>query len=142
MGPQVVIDANVTLGLFLRLPYSNKIDQWMQAWLEQEARLVVPFLWEYECVTGFRQAVSLRLISAEEAEHMVEDLLALEIRRIPPSLELHKSALKWSERIGQSIVNDAYYLALAEELTAEFWTVDQRLFHSLQGQGIKWVHSW
>ena len=114
----------------------------MQAWLEQEARLVVLFLWDYECVTGFRRAVSLRLISAEEAEHMVEDLLVLEFQRIPPSLELHKSALKWSERIGQSKVYDAYYLALAEDLTAEFWTVDQRLFHSFQGQGIKWVHSW
>jgi predicted nucleic acid-binding protein len=141
MGPQVVIDANASLGLFLRLPYSNEIDQWMRAWQKEEARLVVPFLWEYECVTGLRRAVTLKLISAKEAEHMMEDLLALEFQRMPPSLELHKSALKWAERIGQSKVYDAHYLALAEDLSAEFWTVDLRLFHSLQGQGLPWVHS-
>ena len=141
MGSKVVIDANVTLGLFLRLPFSNTMDQWMKAWQEEDAHLVVPFLWEYECVSGLRRAASLKLISTEEAEHMMEDLLALEFQRIPPSLELHKSALKWAERIGQAKVYDAHYLALAEILSAEFWTVDLRLFHSLQGQGIKWVHS-
>ena len=33
-----------TLGLFLRLPYSQRVDQWMQAWQAEEARLVVPTL--------------------------------------------------------------------------------------------------
>ena len=37
MAKPIVIDANVTLGLFLRLPYSEKVDRWMQTWQASEA---------------------------------------------------------------------------------------------------------
>ncbi len=140
MAQQYVIDANATLGLFLRMPYSQNADDRMKAWRAEEARLVVPTLWEYECVTGLRRAAALKLISAKEADRMVEDLFALEFQRIAPTLELHHAALLWAERIGQSKVYDAQYLALAESLPAELWTADQRLFHTLQGLGIDWVH--
>jgi predicted nucleic acid-binding protein len=141
MGQRYVIDANATLGLFLRLPYSEKIDQWMQAWQLEEAHLLVPTLWEYECLTGLRRAVTLKLISLQESKQMVTDLLAMEFQRVPPTLVLHQSALLWAEKIGQSKVYDAQYLALSESLSAEFWTADLRLFHTLQGLGVNWVHS-
>ena len=141
MARQHVIDANATLGLFLRLPYSQEVDHWLQTWQGEEARLVVPTLWEYECLTGLRRAVTLKLISAQDVERMASDLLALEFHRVAPTLELHKSALLWAERIGQLKVYDAHYLALAENLSAEFWTADKRLFHTLQELGVSWVHS-
>lgn len=140
MARRIVIDASATLGLFLRLPYSPAVDRWMQAWRAEEAKLFVPTLWEYECLTGLRRAVTLKLISTQEAERMVEDLLRLEFRRTAPTLELHRSALYWAGRIGQSKVYDAQYLALAESLEAEFWTADQRLVRALQDLGVDWVH--
>jgi len=141
MAKPYVIDANATLGLFLNLPYSKSVDRWMQARQAEEARLVVPTLWEYECLAGLRRAVTLKLLPTTEAERMVVDLLALDFQRVPPTLEMHQSAMAWAERIGQSKAYDAQYLALAESLDAEFWTADQRLFHSLQGLEVKWVHS-
>jgi predicted nucleic acid-binding protein len=141
MGQRYVIDANATLGLFLRLPYSEKMDQWMQAWQLEEAHLLVPTLWEYECLTGLRRAVTLKLISLQESKQMVTDLLAMEFQRVPPTLVLHQSALLWAEIIGQSKVYDAQYLALSESLSAEFWTTDLHLFHTLQGLDVYWVHS-
>ena len=141
MARRYVIDANATLGLFLRLPYSQAIDYRMQAWQAEEASLVVPTLWEYECMTGLRRAVAVKLISPEEASRMVEALLALEFQRLAPTLELHRAALAWAERIGQAKVYDAHYLALAENLSAEFWTADKRLFHTLQGLRVDWVRA-
>lgn len=141
MAPRYVIDASATLGLFLRLPYSESVDHRMQAWEAEQARLVVPTLWEYECLIGLRRAGTLKLIPSQEAGQMIEDLLALEFQRVAPTLELHRAALLWAERIGQSKVYDAQYLALAESLSAEFWTADQRLFHSLQGLGVNWIHA-
>jgi len=141
MGPVYVIDANATLGLFLRLPYSEKMDHWMQARQMEEAHMVVPILWEYECLTGLRRAVTLKLISPHEAKQMATELMALEFQRIAPTLALHQSALLWADRIGQSKVYDAQYLALSESLSAEFWTADQRLFHTIQGLDVNWVHS-
>jgi predicted nucleic acid-binding protein len=141
MAKSYVVDANATLGLFLSLPYSQSMDRWMQAHQAEEARLIVPTLWEYECLTGLRRAVTMKLIPPQNARRMIGDLFALDFQRVPPTLELHLAALLWAERIGQSKVYDAQYLALAENLDAEFWTADQRLFHSLQGLGVAWAHS-
>jgi predicted nucleic acid-binding protein len=141
MARQYVIDANATLGLFLNLPCSKQMDGWMQARQAEEARLVVPTLWEYECLAGLRRAVTLKLIHPTDAERMVGDLLALDFRRIPPTLLLHQAALLWAGKIGQSKVYDAQYLALAESLGAEFWSADQRLCNTLKGMEIHWVHS-
>jgi predicted nucleic acid-binding protein len=85
--------------------------------------------------------VTLKLIPSEDAQRMVEDLLALDFQRVAPTPELHQAALIWAGKIGQSKVYDAQYLALAESLDAEFWTADQRLVHSLQGMEVNWVHS-
>lgn len=140
MGQSCVIDANITLGLFLRLPYSERIDQRIQIWQAEEEHLVVPTLWEYECISGLRRAVTLKLITSQEMTGMIEDLFSLEIERIPPSMTLHRSAIHWAERIGQSKVYDAQYLALAEILSAEFWTADQHLYHATQVLGVNWIH--
>ncbi len=88
-----------------------------------------------------RRAVTLKLISPEDADQMVEDLFELEFQRVAPTLELHRAALQWAGRISQSKAYDAQYLALAESLSAEFWTADQRLFHTLQGLDVNWVCS-
>jgi predicted nucleic acid-binding protein len=104
------------------------------------AHLAVPILWEYECLTGLQRAVTLKFISPQLAKQMAEHLLALEFQRIPPTLVLHRSALQWADRLGQSKVYDAQYLALSESISAEFWTADQRLFHALQASGVDWAY--
>lgn len=140
MAGQYVIDANATLGLFLRLPYSQKVEKWMRERQAEEAKLVVPTLWEYECLSGLRHAEALGQISSEQTEWLFEKLFALELHRVEPTLELHRASLHWAEKIGQAKVYGAQYLALAESLSAEFWTADKRLFHAAQELGANWVH--
>lgn len=141
MARRYVIDANATLGLFLRLPYSERSERWMQDRRAEEAILVVPTLWEYECLTGFRRAASLGQISPRQAEWMIEQLSALGFQTIAPTLDLHRAALHWAERIEQSKAYDSQYLALAESLSAEFWTADARLAHALEKLDVSWVHA-
>jgi hypothetical protein len=45
-----------------------------------------------------------------------------------------------SNRLGQSKAYDAFYLALAERLKAEFWTADQRLANGARQLGANWAH--
>lgn len=141
MAQRHVIDANATLGLFLKLPYSKSMDDWMQARQADDAELVVPMLWEYECLTGFRRAVFLKLIPPEDADRMITTLYALRFRSVAPTIEIHRAAFLWAERIGQSKGYDAQYLALAEILGAQFWTADLRLFRTLRDLGIDWAHA-
>jgi predicted nucleic acid-binding protein len=83
----------------------------------------------------------LKLISLEVGEQMIDQLLSLEFERISPDLSLRQAAWRWAERLGQLKVYDAHYVALAESLAADFWTVDQRLYHALHQLGTGWVHS-
>ncbi len=139
MARPIVIDANASLSLFFQLPYSNRMDRRMQEWQAEETHIIVPILWEYECLSGLRRAVTLKLISATDARLIANDLLALEFERVAPIPEVHQSALQWAERLKQSKVYDAQYVALAESRSAEFWSADERLIHGLKALGVDWA---
>ncbi|GIV63981.1 MAG: hypothetical protein KatS3mg045_1320 [Bellilinea sp.] len=136
----IVIDANLALSLFLHLPYTDLAFGLMERLRERRSVLFAPTLWEYECLSGFHQAAVRGLIRREDAEQYFSELLALEIERISPAPELHQSALRWAERLGQSKAYDAQYVALAEQHGAELWSADQRLVNALQAQGATWAH--
>ena len=140
MAGGVVVDANITLGLFLRLPYSEKAEQWMLSRRGERSSIAVPLLWEYECLTGLRKSVVLGQITAEDAARMVHMLHQLEFQRVLPTPDLHRSALKWAERIGQSKTFDAHYLALAEDMDFDLWTADRNLADAGRSAGALWVH--
>jgi len=57
-------------------------------------------------------------------------------------MEPHRcqAVLEWAGRLNQSRAYDAFYMALAEELGAEFWTADQRLARAAQQAGVTWTH--
>lgn len=139
MGRIAVLDANLTLGLFLPLPYTDAVYRLVENLHHAQADLYAPCLWEYECLSGLRRAVSQGYICSEDALQILRDLLALEIARVPPGLALHESALRWAERLGQNKAYDAHYVALAEQLEAEFWSADQHLVHAMRNHGIPWT---
>lgn len=139
MERSVVLDANLTLGLFLPLPYTDAAYHLLDALAQAQARLYVPYLWEYECVSGLRRAVSQGYLNVDDARRALEDLLALALERVPPDLVLHHAALRWAERLGQARAYDAQYLALAEQLGAELWSADQRLIRAAQAYGATWA---
>lgn len=140
MDRPIVIDANFSLGLILHLPYSDAAHQWLQRFREEQAELVVPTLWEYECLSGLRSAVFHKYIEAELADQAVQVMLGIEPRRVAPTPALHRSALSWAQRLGQSKAYDAQYVALAESLGAKFWSADQRLISAMREQGADWAH--
>ncbi|PJH75788.1 MAG: hypothetical protein CO064_04780 [Anaerolineae bacterium CG_4_9_14_0_8_um_filter_58_9] len=55
--------------------------------------------------------------------------------------ELSQRALELAGNLSQSKAYDAFYLALAEKLVAEFWTADERLFNRCRKDlKLSWVH--
>jgi predicted nucleic acid-binding protein len=51
----------------------------------------------------------------------------------------HEAAIETAWKLNRPATYDAHYLALAEKLGAEFWTLDQRLFNAVRHQ-LPWVH--
>jgi predicted nucleic acid-binding protein len=136
----VVVDANFSLAQVLPLPYSPAVIRRMHTWQEELPRILVPGLWEYEVVTGLRRACYLRMLSQEQAQTSLDELLAMELEMVPASPGLHRRALEWAKRLGQSRAYDAQYLALAEQESAELWTGDKRLANGARALGVDWVH--
>lgn len=55
--------------------------------------------------------------------------------------DLHQRAFEIALRFGQPQAYDAHYLALAEMLSCEFWTSDDRLYNTVRSQlpWVKWL---
>ncbi len=134
------MDANLTLGLFLSLPYSSYAERVFYNWWESRKELYVPLLWEYECVSGLRRAVVVGQLTPAEAQEILLDILKLKPQTVAPTSELHQLALVWAERLRQNKAYDAHYVALAENLGAELWSADRRLVDNLNSLGVVWAH--
>ena len=136
----VVIDANLAIALMIPLPYSESSTARIQAWQQAGIPILVPGLWGYEVVSALRKAAAGEWITLQEAENALNELWALGFEQVPATLELHRSSLKWADRIGQKVAYDSAYLALAETNELEFWTADRPLAESAKAAGAKLVH--
>jgi predicted nucleic acid-binding protein len=136
----IVIDANVALALVVPLAYSDRVIQLMEEWQEGAILFVVPALWGYEVVSGLRKAVTADVLTEEEAERAIQALWALDIEEVPATVERHRQALIWSERLGQTVAYDAQYMMVAEELDVPLWTADRPLSKAARAAGDDWVH--
>jgi predicted nucleic acid-binding protein len=137
---EVVVDANFSLAQVLPLPYSPDVIRRMHVWQVELPRIRVPGLWEYEVVTGLRRACSQGMLSLEQAQVSLDELLGMGLEVTPASARRHRRALEWVELLGQSRAYDAQYLALAEEMGAELWTGDRRLANGAASLSLEWVH--
>jgi predicted nucleic acid-binding protein len=135
----VVIDANIGLAQAISLPYSEKASAYLKQWRSDGVRVVVPTLWWYEFLTGIRRAVFLGLLTHDQSLEILEQIVMMDWKEVSPDPSLNRSTLIWAELIDQSKAYDAHYLAVAEQVRAEFWTADERLYNRVRQLGISWV---
>lgn len=140
-GSTIVVDAN--LAVWAIVPVVAPVDAiaLFADWHRQGLHLVAPALWLAECASAVRRSVDAGALSEEEGRTALEDLFALEVATLPLTLQQTRLAFAWAERLGQAQAYDGFYLALAQELGAEFWTGDRQLAHGAQRSGAEWVHA-
>jgi predicted nucleic acid-binding protein len=136
----IVVDANITVALFVNLPYSSQSERLFRLWRMQGAQLHTPALWPAEVVSTLRKMVTVGQMSFDDARLALASLGQLPIQVIQPDSNLMDLSLVWADRLNQNVAYDAQYVALAVSLSAEFWTADQRLIRSLQHQNQLWAH--
>jgi predicted nucleic acid-binding protein len=134
-----VIDANLIAAVVLPLPYSDQATQRIMVWKQASAELLAPVLLEYEIAAILRRAVVAQWLTTELALEALDQILALNVRCLAPTPELHERALRWADRLGHSKAYDAHYMALAEQEGIELWTADRRLANGAQQAGAHWV---
>lgn len=103
-------------------------------------QLAAPALWVYEITSTFAKAVHFGQLTEEEGRAALIQAFALGVQIIFPDETQSLLAYQWTLKLNRAAAYDSFYLAIAEALEAEFWTADQRLFRSLEAQGLKWMH--
>jgi len=141
----ITIDANIVVRAVLPVGPAlskNAKDQSLtqfRFWHQNQIRITAPVILVPEVVSVIRRFVFERWITETEGHHIVQNVFRLGLEVMPADDELSQAALNWAGRLGQARAYDAFYLALAESMGAEFWTGDRRLYHQAQSLGLGWV---
>ena len=137
---EIVIDANITVALFVRLPYSDQAETLFRLWRKQGVQLYAPALWPSEVISTLRKVVAAGQMTEEDARQSVAGFALLPVQVVLPEANLLQASLDWAGKLGQIVAYDAQYVALAKHLDAEFWTADNNLFKALEKLKTPSVH--
>ena len=130
-------DANIIVHLVADvMDQSLVVDLW-RAWHEDGRSLAAPTLLHYEVSNALHRHVVHGNMQPEEAEAGLDIALKFDIV-LYGDADLHRRALRLSQEFALPAAYDAHYLALAERLGAEFWTLDRRLYNTVK-EVLPWV---
>lgn len=110
--------------------------QWEQ-WESDGQRFAAPALIYFEVTNAIYQYQRYDRLSAKSGQLALEAALALPIT-LHSDVDLHQYALNLTQRYSLAATYDAHYLALAELLGTDFWTLDRRLFDAV-GTDLRWI---
>ena len=115
----------------LEEPESDKAEYVLRGVVSTYARVVVPPLFDAECVSGLVKAVRRVRLSLDAAAERLLDLLSLPLERLPTA-SLSFDSFVLALRYGIS-AHDATYVALSDETGLPLVTADARLVRALAG---------
>jgi len=137
MNSLVCVDASILIKLVVEEEQSDHASALWDSWVDDGVKIVAPTLFSYEVTATLRKKVYRQLLTLAEGKEAFAAALAVEVRLMAPS-GLHERAWELATRFNRPTAYDSHYLALAEMLSCEFWTADQRLFNAVQDE-LSWV---
>lgn len=139
----VVIDANILIAFGLAdEPLHTHAKEVLSAWQTANELLTAPRLFRSEITAVIRKAVYQQRMTIEQGRDMLSQLLAYPVE-FHEDDALLKEAYELAARFNRPRAYDTQYMALAQRLNCDFWTADERLANSTQGQfsHIRWLGS-
>ena len=135
----LVIDSNLAIKSILST--TGSLDAFWEKVDQENVTPCAPRLWLSETASAIRALVFQKVISADDAEDALRTIHGLRIEIINEDEELSLRALELAGKLGQSKAYDAMYLALAEKVVVDFWTMDERLVNRCRKDlKLSWVH--
>ena len=133
------VDASLVVRLVTKPGNYPLRDQWI-AWEKTGMRFTAPGLISYEVTNAVYQYGKQGLMDGATIRATLAAALSLPIS-LSTDPELHRHALQLARRFSLPAAYDAHYLALADRLGAELWTLDRRLARAVEGE-FSWVRVW
>ena len=126
-----VLDSGILLATVQTEAYTQHAKTLLKRLGEQNIQFAAPTLLRYELVAVTRKWVYRELATPEEAQTALDTLLSY-----PVELYFDEALLKRGYELAtehnRPTAYDAQYLAVAERLSCEFWSADERLFNAVK----------
>ncbi len=135
---KVCIDASLALKWVLPEIYTRRAQELLRYWLTKGFTLIAPTPFIFEVASTLRNKVHRQIITQEEGSSALNQIRQGRIELIF-SPNLVERAWEISEELRLPTAYDAFYLALAEEESCEFWTADEKLVRILNRYKIHWA---
>jgi predicted nucleic acid-binding protein len=131
----VVIDSNLLIVLVTGDPRGDMVSAQFSRWIEQNTRLHAPDLVPYEVANALTRAIVAQVFNQSALSEVWNLITSLPINYhpCPQGTRVIEIALS----LGRQSAYDAAYLALAEALDAELWTLDGPLYRNASNQGFR-----
>ncbi len=140
----VVIDANILIIYGLSdEPLHSMAHNRLSAWHKAGIPLAAPRLFRSEITAVIRKAVYQGRMPHDDGRDMLAKLLAYPVTFYDDDALLTE-AYELAAKFNRPRAYDAQYLALAQRLSCEFWTADERLLNAITGRFtyIRWLGNW
>jgi predicted nucleic acid-binding protein len=131
---RVVVDANVAVSLALDPVRAAVIAEHWRAWEAAKATLHAPSLLRYEVASALTRGIVAGELSVADAELAWDRIVGMPI--VLHELRDGSAAIEVARRLKRQSAYDASYIALAEQLGAEVWTLDGPLARNAAGSGL------
>lgn len=140
MTSWMVSDSGILIATGFNETYTQQAATLWQTWDDQDIQIAAPYLFWYEVVAVVRKNVNRGIVSVPDGQLILDGLLKRTIN-VFSSAKLLKRAYEIATLLNRPTAYDSQYLAVAEYLGCEFWTMDQRLKNAAQHQfsWIKWI---
>jgi predicted nucleic acid-binding protein len=129
----VVVDANLLVALVSGDPRGNKVLQRFTDWLSHNVEIHAPVLAQYETANALTRLIVGGAFPADKVEDARDNISVLPITY--HGLSNMKRVIEIALALNRQNAYDAAYIGLAEELSAELWTLDGPLYRNAHGLG-------
>ncbi len=126
MTSWIVVDSNIFLSLVIPDENTSQANTIIRFWHKNQFQLAAPTLFQYELVAVIRKQRGRGNITPDESEKALNFVLRQKFSFFI-SKDLHYRAFELANQFGFPTAYDSQYLAVAEHLKCEFWTIDKQI---------------
>ena len=130
----IVADANLLVVLVSGDPRGNRVLQQFTDWLDNNVEIHAPALARYEIANALTRLIVGGAFSKDKVEEAWDSISVLPIQY--HHLTDARRVVKLALSLNRKSAYDAAYIALAETLGAELWTLDSPLYLNAKGLGL------